>query len=336
MADEDQGPGGRRLGAGAPDPGRDPQERARHRGGGHRLRSVHGAREDQGDQPRRADARRRDAAHGRAHVPGQPDAAATDAGGDGLLADRARRRDHAQGAGARRGRLRLQAARSTWPARCAISAKRSSRKIRIAAACARGGALGAAPVRRRRPSIRPMPSCRPTPRQRMLRTTDRIIAIGASTGGTEAIREVLTGLPADCPAIVIAQHIPAAFSAPFAQRMDALCRAVGVRAGRTDSTSCRATSTSRPAAATCWWNATARVIAAASTTDRRSIAHCPSVDVLFRSVAQKVGTERRGRDPHRHGRRRRARPAWKCATPARRPSRRTRPAAWCGACPARR
>jgi two-component system chemotaxis response regulator CheB len=52
-------------------------------------------------------------------------------------------------------------------------------------------------------------------------TTDRIIAIGASTGGTEAIRAVLVHLPADIPGIVIAQHIPKAFSGPFAHRMDA-------------------------------------------------------------------------------------------------------------------
>jgi two-component system, chemotaxis family, protein-glutamate methylesterase/glutaminase len=54
----------------------------------------------------------------------------------------------------------------------------------------------------------------------MLRTTDRIIAIGASTGGTEAIREVLSELPPDAPAIVISQHIPAAFSKAFAERMN--------------------------------------------------------------------------------------------------------------------
>ncbi|MGH8145830.1 MAG: protein-glutamate methylesterase/protein-glutamine glutaminase [Rhodanobacteraceae bacterium] len=48
----------------------------------------------------------------------------------------------------------------------------------------------------------------------------RIIAIGASTGGTEAIRVVLTMMPPDAPPIVITQHIPAQFSAPFAQRMD--------------------------------------------------------------------------------------------------------------------
>lgn len=51
-----------------------------------------------------------------------------------------------------------------------------------------------------------------------------IIAIGASTGGTEAIREVLMALPEQMPPIVITQHIPAAFSAPFAQRMNAMSK----------------------------------------------------------------------------------------------------------------
>src|ERR1700722_11600468 len=52
-------------------------------------------------------------------------------------------------------------------------------------------------------------------------TTDRIIAIGASTGGTEAIKQVLSRLPADIPGIVIVQHIPKAFRGPFAIRMNA-------------------------------------------------------------------------------------------------------------------
>lgn len=63
----------------------------------------------------------------------------------------------------------------------------------------------------------------PRPAAARLRTTERVIAIGASTGGTEAIKEVLVRLPPDAPGIVIAQHIPAAFSAAFARRVDALC-----------------------------------------------------------------------------------------------------------------
>ncbi|PZN28546.1 MAG: chemotaxis response regulator protein-glutamate methylesterase, partial [Proteobacteria bacterium] len=60
----------------------------------------------------------------------------------------------------------------------------------------------------------------PAAPRRVLRTTDRIVAVGASTGGTEAIRELLGALPPDAPAIVISQHIPAAFSKPFAERMN--------------------------------------------------------------------------------------------------------------------
>lgn len=52
------------------------------------------------------------------------------------------------------------------------------------------------------------------------RGSKKIIALGASTGGTEAIKEVLMRLPIETPAIVITQHIPAAFSEPFAKRMD--------------------------------------------------------------------------------------------------------------------
>ncbi|MCX4188862.1 protein-glutamate methylesterase/protein-glutamine glutaminase [Methylophaga sp. OBS3] len=59
-------------------------------------------------------------------------------------------------------------------------------------------------------------------KQSHLRTTEKIIAIGASTGGTEAIREVLCAMPADAPGIVITQHIPAAFSKAFANRVNGL------------------------------------------------------------------------------------------------------------------
>jgi two-component system, chemotaxis family, protein-glutamate methylesterase/glutaminase len=121
-----------------------------------------------------------------------------------------------------------------------------------------------------------------------LRTTERIIAIGASTGGTEAIREVLAGLPPDAPAVVISQHIPAAFSKPFAERMNrcsamAVCQAqdaqyilpghVYIAPGdqhllvERDGARYRCRLSSGPPV------------------NR----HRPSVDVMFRSVAQNVG-----------------------------------------------
>jgi len=55
-------------------------------------------------------------------------------------------------------------------------------------------------------------------------STEKIICIGASTGGTEAIKEILLELPADAPAIVITQHMPAGFTTSFAARLDSLCQ----------------------------------------------------------------------------------------------------------------
>ncbi|MEW6167671.1 MAG: chemotaxis response regulator protein-glutamate methylesterase [Pseudomonadota bacterium] len=81
-------------------------------------------------------------------------------------------------------------------------------KVRAAARARPRGRLGQSPAG----AVAPLP--------RRLRTTEKIIAIGASTGGTEAIRHVLATMPADAPAIVISQHIPAMFSAPFAARLD--------------------------------------------------------------------------------------------------------------------
>ncbi len=56
------------------------------------------------------------------------------------------------------------------------------------------------------------------------KTTEKIIAIGASTGGTEAIKTVLTAMPIDSPGIVITQHMPPGFTKSFAKRLDGLCR----------------------------------------------------------------------------------------------------------------
>jgi two-component system chemotaxis response regulator CheB len=127
---------------------------------------------------------------------------------------------------------------------------------------------------------------------------ERIIAIGASTGGTEAIKEVLTRLPKDAPPVVIVQHIPKAFSAAFAARMDAIsevavCEASDGQAllpghayiapGDMHMLVLRAAAVpgaSAPGASRyhCRLNAGDPV-------NR----HRPSVDVLFRSVAQAAG-----------------------------------------------
>ncbi|MGF6694237.1 two-component system chemotaxis response regulator CheB [Metapseudomonas resinovorans] len=72
--------------------------------------------------------------------------------------------------------------------------------------------------------IRRIAAERPAERGLPIVGTEKLIAIGASTGGTEAIKEVLLGLPADSPGVVITQHMPAGFTRSFAARLDKLCR----------------------------------------------------------------------------------------------------------------
>jgi len=55
-------------------------------------------------------------------------------------------------------------------------------------------------------------------------STEKLIAIGASTGGTEALKEVLSGLPPDSPGVLVAQHMPEGFTRSFAARLDSICR----------------------------------------------------------------------------------------------------------------
>jgi two-component system, chemotaxis family, protein-glutamate methylesterase/glutaminase len=70
-----------------------------------------------------------------------------------------------------------------------------------------------------------LPSAQPVKTRNFGFTTiDKMVAIGSSTGGTEALRDLLAPLPADFPGIVIAQHMPPAFTRPFANRLNSLCQ----------------------------------------------------------------------------------------------------------------
>jgi two-component system chemotaxis response regulator CheB len=120
------------------------------------------------------------------------------------------------------------------------------------------------------------------------KTTDTLIAIGASTGGTEAIKEVLIRMPADAPGIVITQHIPEAFSRPFAERMN----------GASAMTVCQAEDGQQilPGNA---YIAPGNQHLMVERSGTRFLCrlddgppvnrHKPSVDVMFRSVAQNIG-----------------------------------------------
>jgi two-component system chemotaxis response regulator CheB len=64
---------------------------------------------------------------------------------------------------------------------------------------------------------------RPLARLSLARTTERVVAIGASTGGTQALQRILSALPANAPGIVITQHMPEHFTTAFAHRLDEVC-----------------------------------------------------------------------------------------------------------------
>jgi two-component system chemotaxis response regulator CheB len=82
-------------------------------------------------------------------------------------------------------------------------------------ACARVDVKG----RMKGMTVRPVPK----PRLSLTRTTNKVIAIGASTGGTEAIKEVLQSFPVNAPGTIIVQHMPENFTHSFAQRLNELC-----------------------------------------------------------------------------------------------------------------
>lgn len=84
-------------------------------------------------------------------------------------------------------------------------------------------AAGGAKVRGKR-IPRPTSAAPPPPRPALFKGTYKILAMGASTGGTEALREVLCALPPDAPGIVIVQHMPEHFTRAFANRLDSLAR----------------------------------------------------------------------------------------------------------------
>jgi two-component system chemotaxis response regulator CheB len=122
----------------------------------------------------------------------------------------------------------------------------------------------------------------------MIRTTDSVIALGTSTGGTQALERVLTALPEDCPGIVVVQHMPARFTAAFAERLNRLCRCEVKEASDGDRVR-----SGRVLIAPGGLHMQLKRSGAqyqVSVADGPPVnRHKPSVDVLFRSVAREAG-----------------------------------------------
>jgi len=121
-----------------------------------------------------------------------------------------------------------------------------------------------------------------------LKTTDKIIAIGSSTGGTEAIKDVLSRLPADCPGIVITQHIPASFSGPFAERVNGVS-ALDVCEAEDGQQILPGHAYIAPGDKHLIVERSGARFYCKLNDGPAVSRHKPSVDVLFRSVAQNVG-----------------------------------------------
>jgi two-component system chemotaxis response regulator CheB len=122
----------------------------------------------------------------------------------------------------------------------------------------------------------------------MIQTTDQIVVVGASTGGTEALREFLEALPENSPGIVVVQHMPEKFTASFAARLDQLCR-VSVKEARDNDTVLRGHVLIAPGNKHTLLKRSGARYHVEVRDGPLVTRHRPSVDVLFRSAARYAG-----------------------------------------------
>ncbi|MFP4018526.1 MAG: chemotaxis response regulator protein-glutamate methylesterase [Bacteroidales bacterium] len=122
----------------------------------------------------------------------------------------------------------------------------------------------------------------------MVETTEKVIAIGASTGGTEAISKLLEALPMDSPGIVIVQHMPEQFTRSFAKRLDEICKVTVKEAKNGDSVIRGHVLIAPGNYHTLIKRSGARYYVEVKEGELVN-RHRPSVDVLFRSVARYAG-----------------------------------------------
>lgn len=136
--------------------------------------------------------------------------------------------------------------------------------------------------------VRQLAKTATVPSGAMLETTNKVLCIGASTGGTEALVEVLAALPANAPGTVIVQHMPAGFTRSFAERLDRTCQ-IRVKEARNGDRVLPGHALLAPGG-----QHMALARSGASYIVRVALGepvnrHRPSVDVLFRSAARCVG-----------------------------------------------
>jgi two-component system chemotaxis response regulator CheB len=168
--------------------------------------------------------------------------------------------------------------------RAAAQARLGSARKRLASASSSSGPAAKLTA----DAVLPPPSGRA-----MAKTTEMVVCIGASTGGTEALRELLVALPANTPGIVIVQHMPEKFTAAFAKRLNGLCE-VEVKEAENGDPVLRGHVLIAPGDKHMLLERQgARYVV--SVRDGPLVSrHRPSVDVLFRSAARSAGSNAMG------------------------------------------
>jgi two-component system chemotaxis response regulator CheB len=127
-----------------------------------------------------------------------------------------------------------------------------------------------------------------TPMKALSQTSHKIIAVGASTGGTEALKRVLTPLPANSPGIVVVQHMPANFTAAFANRLNTLCQ-MAVREAKDNDSVVPGTVLIAPGNYHMILRRSGAMYYVQVKTGPMVHHQRPAVDLLFRSTAQYAG-----------------------------------------------
>jgi two-component system chemotaxis response regulator CheB len=128
----------------------------------------------------------------------------------------------------------------------------------------------------------------PKPEKSIVETTEKVVVVGASTGGTEALREFLEAFPEDTPGIVIVQHMPEHFTEAFAKRLDGLCR-LNVKEAEDNDTVIRGRALIAPGNKHTLLKRSGARYYVEVKEGPLVCRHRPSVDVLFRSAARYAG-----------------------------------------------
>ncbi len=129
---------------------------------------------------------------------------------------------------------------------------------------------------------------KPSSNRAMLETTDRVVAVGASTGGTEALRILFESLPLDSPGLVVVQHMPENFTKAFAKRLNGLCR-VNIKEARNNDTVLPGQVLIAPGNEHMLLKRSGARYYVEIRSGPLVSRHRPSVDVLFRSAARYAG-----------------------------------------------